>query len=106
MATCMVALLRCPRRSVHLEDAGSRDGGRQEQLVGLIPPPFRRRVADLAPRRRPVPSFHGPLREGKTPRKRRRLHGIGGGEPAAVPGSRTAPGGPPGSGRIYGGSCW
>src|ERR687893_799046 len=98
MATCMLALLRCPR----LEDAGGGGGRREEQLVGPLPPPFRRRVADLTPRRRPVPSFHGPLREGKTPRKRRRLHGIGGGEPAAVPGSRTAPGGPPGSGRIYG----
>src|SRR3954451_43725 len=102
MATCMAVLLPYPRRKVGLEDTRSRGRRRQEQLVGPIPTPFRRRVADLAPRHRPVLSFHGPLRQGKTPRKRQRLLWIEGSEPAAVPGSRTVPGGPPGSGRIYG----
>src|SRR4051812_18460141 len=102
MATCMAVLLPYPRRKVGLEDTRSRGRRRQEQLVGPIPTPFRRRVADLAPRHRPVLSFHDPLRQGKTPRKRQRLLWIEGSEPAAVPGSRTVPGGPPGSGRIYG----
>src|SRR3712207_646165 len=102
MATCTAALLRCARRSVGLGDAWSRGGHRQEQVVGPVPPPLRRRVADLASHHRPVLSLHGPLREGKTLRKRRDLAPTRSRLAAAAPGTRRAPGGPLGSGRTYG----
>ncbi len=66
MAICMATLLRYAGRSGGLGDARTRGMHGQEPLVGLVPPPRCCRVADLAPRHRPVLLLHGPLREGKT----------------------------------------
>src|SRR4051795_11012976 len=59
----MAALLGCARRSAAADRAWMRGGGRQEQLVGAVPPSLRPRVADQAPRDGPLLLLHGPLRE-------------------------------------------
>src|SRR3954453_17645012 len=59
----MAALLGSTRRSAAADRAWMRGGGRQEQLVGAVPPSLRPRVADQAPRDGPLLLLHGSLRE-------------------------------------------
>src|SRR3954468_22225655 len=96
----MAALLRRARRSVGLGDARTRGGRRPEQLVSPIPPSLRRGVADLAPRHRPMPSLHDPLREGKALPEPRPRPWMAGDQPPAAHDATTAPAGFAGSGKI------
>src|SRR5215207_9330301 len=99
MATCMAALLRSACRSGGFGDARTRGVHRQELLVGLVPPPRGCRVADLAPRHRPVLLLHGPLREGKTLSEQQHQRWVFGDQPPADCAASIAPTCPAASGR-------
>src|SRR3954453_807142 len=59
----MAALLGSTRWSAAAGRAWMRGGGRQEQLVGAVPPSLHPRMADRAPRDGPLLLLHGPLQE-------------------------------------------
>src|SRR3954469_21459735 len=100
MAICMATLLRYACRSGVLEAARTPGVHRQELLVSLVPPPRGCRVADLAPRHRPVLLLHGPLREGKTLSEQQHQPWMSGDQPPADCNATTAPTRPAESGRI------
>src|SRR3712207_6370971 len=69
----MAALLHdVPRSGRESGQAGRRSGGLQKQLIGPVPPPLCRRMADRLPADRPLLWLHGPLREDETLSERRR----------------------------------
>src|SRR4051795_5191999 len=94
----MTALLRGVPRSGR--KGGRRGGGLQEQLIGPVPPPLRRRTADRPPADHPPLPLHGPLREDVIPSERRRRPRAARGQPPTAPGAAAEPTGLAGSGRI------
>ena len=97
----MTALLRgVPRSGREGGRGGRRGGGLQEQLVGPVPPPLRRRAADRPPADHPLLPLHGPLPEDVIPSERRRRPRAARGQPPIAPGASAEPTGLAGSGRI------
>src|SRR3954454_4895237 len=97
----MTALLRGVPRSGRKGGRGGRRGGSlQEQLIGPVPPPPRRRTADRLPADHPLLPLHGPLREDVIPSERRCRPRAARGEPPTAPGAAAEPTGLAGSGRI------
>src|SRR3954452_8550533 len=94
----MPALLRGVPRSGG--QGGRRGGGLQEQMIGPVPPPLRRRTADRLPADHPLLPLHGPLREDVIPSERRRRPRAARGQPPTAPGAAAEPTGLAGSGRI------
>src|SRR3954467_4623375 len=97
----MTALLRgVPRSGREGGQGGRRGGGLQEQLIGPVPPPLRRRTADRPPADHPLLPLHGPLPEDVIPSERRRRPRAARGQPPTAPGAAAEPTGLAGSGRI------
>src|SRR4051794_3033119 len=97
----MTALLRGVPRSGRKGGQGGRRGGSlQEQLIGPVPPPLRRRTADRLPADHPLLPLHGPLREDVIPSERRCRPRAARGQPPTAPGAAAEPTGLAGSGRI------
>src|SRR4051794_7951955 len=100
-ATCMTVLLREVRRSGRRSrQAGGRDGGLQEHLIGPVPPPSCRWMADRLPAHDPLLPLHGPLREDEIPSERRRQRRAARGQIPTALGAAPGPTGLAGSGRI------
>src|SRR3954452_14034454 len=97
MTVLLRGLLRSGRESGR---AGRRGRGLQEQMIGPVPPPLRRRTADRLPADRPLMPLHGPLREDVIPSERRSRPRAARGQPPAAPGAAAEPTGLAGSGRI------
>src|SRR3954470_7615096 len=97
----MTVLLREVRRSGRRSrQAGGRDGGLQEHLVGPVPPPLCRWMADRLPAHDPLLPLHGPLREDEIPSERRRQRRAARGQIPTALGAAPGPTDPAGSGRI------
>src|SRR3954466_11034805 len=97
----MTVLLREVRRSGRRSrQAGGRDGGLQEHLIGPVPPPWCRRMADRLPAHDPLLPLHGPLREDEIPSERRRQRRAARGQIPTALGAAPGPTGLAGSGRI------
>src|SRR3954449_4633686 len=97
----MTALLRgVPRSGREGGQGGRRGGGLQEQLIGPVPPPLRRRTADRLPADHPLLPLHGPLREDEILPERRRQPRAARGQPPTALGAAAEPTGLAGSGRI------
>src|SRR3954447_18565709 len=97
----MTALLRgVPRSGRKGGRGGSGGGSLQEQLIGPVPPPLRRRTADRLPADPPLLPPHGPLREDVIPSERRCRPRAARGQPPTAPGAAAEPTGLAGSGRI------
>src|SRR3954447_8926072 len=96
----MTALLRGVPRSGRKGGRGGRRGGSlQEQPIGPVPPPLRRRTADRLPADHPLLPLHGPPREDVIPSERRRRPRAARGQPPTAPGAAAEPTGLAGSGR-------
>src|SRR5215213_9031837 len=88
----MTALLRgVPRGGRTSRPAGGYGGGLQKQLIGPVPPPLRRRMADRPPANHPLLPLHGPLREDETPSERRRRPRAPCGQPPTALGAAAEP---------------
>src|SRR5215207_8546731 len=97
----MAALLRdVPRSGRRSTQAGGCDGGLQKQLIGPVPPPLRRRMADRLPPDHPPLPLHGPLRENETLSEWYRQPRAAGGQPPTALGAVADPTRLAGSGRI------
>src|SRR5689334_17088853 len=97
----MTVLPREVRRSGRRSrQAGGRDGGLQEHLIGPVPPPLCRWMADRLPAHDPLLPPHGPLREDKIPSERRRQRRAARGQIPTALGAAPGPTDPAGSGRI------
>src|SRR3954470_14214972 len=97
----MTALLGgVPRSGREGGRGGRRGGGLQEQLIGPVPPPLRRRTADRPPADHPLLPLHGPLREDEILPERRRQPRAARGQPPTALGAAAEPTGLAGSGRI------
>src|SRR5689334_7084410 len=97
----MTVLPREVRRSGRRSrQAGGRDGGLQEHLIGPVPPPLCRWMADRLPAHDPLLPPHGPLREDKIPSERRRQRRAARGQIPTALGAAPGPTDPAGPGRI------
>src|SRR3954453_7182481 len=97
----MTVLLREVRRSGRRSRQASwRDGGLQEHLIGPVPPPSCRWMADRLPAHDPLLPLHGPLREDEIPSERRRQRRAARGQIPTALGAAPGPTDPAGSGRI------
>src|SRR3954466_1591336 len=97
----MTVLLREVRRSGRRSrQAGGRDGGLQKHLIGPVPPPLCRWMADRLPAHDPLLPLHGPLREDEIPSERRRQRRAARGQIPTALGAAPGPTDPAGSGRI------
>src|SRR5215203_5511476 len=97
----MTALLRGLLRSGwESGQAGGRGGGLQKSLIGPVPPPLRRRMADRLPPDHPPLPLHGPLRENETLSEWYRQPRAAGGQPPTALGAVADPTRLAGSGRI------
>src|SRR3954453_16628297 len=89
-----------PRSGQDSGRAGGRDRGLQEQLIGPVPPPLRRRMAGRLPANPPLLPLHDPLRKDETLSEWRRQHWAAHGQLRAAPRAAHEPAGLVGSGRI------
>src|SRR3954451_23073709 len=97
----MAVLLREVRRSGRRSrQAGGRDGGLQKHLIGPVPPPLCRWMADRLPAHDPLLPLHGPLREDEIPSEWRRQRRAARGQIPTALGAAPGPTDPAGSGRI------
>src|SRR3954469_12850278 len=97
----MTVLLREVRRSGRRSrQAGGRDGGLQKHLIGPVPPPLCRWMADRLPAHDPLLPLHVPLGEDEIPSERRRQRRAARGQIPTALGAAPGPTDPAGSGRI------
>src|SRR4051795_13537725 len=97
----MTVLLREVRRSGRRSrQAGGGGGGRPKPLIGPVPPPLCRWMADRLPAHDPLLPLHGPLREDEIPSERRRQRRAARGQIPTALGAAPGPTDPAGSGRI------
>src|SRR3954462_10020094 len=97
----MTALLREVRWSGRRSrQAGGCYGGLQKHLIGPVPPPLCRWMADRLPAHDPLLPLHGPLREDEIPSERRRQRRAARGQIPTALGAAPGPTDPAGSGRI------
>src|SRR3954462_304914 len=97
----MTALLREVRWSGRRSrQAGGCYGGLQKHLIGPVPPPLCRWMADRLPAHDPLLPLHVPPREAETPSERRRQRRAARGQIPTALGAAPGPTDPAGSGRI------
>src|SRR5918993_5667347 len=97
----MTALLHdVPRSGRRSRQAGGCDGGLQKQLIGSVPPPLRRWMADRLPANHPLLLLHDPLREDETLPERQRQRPAARSQPLTALDAAPEPTGLAGSGRI------